>query len=343
MRYEHEKKVFSLPVNYISQALLLLEGLGLDKASALENISFTDAQLDSAEGWISFSDTKILIDNVEKKLGIQGAGLLFGSKLRFTGHGMLGVAAVSQQNMDDCLHLLSQHWQEQWKGIHVSLVLGVRYSGLRVNPFFEKGKYSTFISDFFIASYYQGFKILFPNESQNVVIRFQTKKPNHHNLYDLLLGVNVEFSAPYNEFLFPSALRKERLIYASKESSSLARQDIESNGRRSYQQPATARVKGFLTTQETLPNFVSVAQALEVGERTLRRHLNKSGRSYQDILNEVRQEKAVKLLEHTDHSIRKISNMLGFARCSSFSKIFKVWHNITPREYRATHLLSVQS
>jgi len=336
MRYGPETKVFSLPISYISQALLLLEDLGLDRCSALESISLTDAQLDSAEGWISFADTKMLIDNAEKKLGIQGVGLLFGSRLRFTGHGMLGIAAISQQNLDDCLYLLSRHWQNQSKGIKVSLAMGDKYSGLRVDPYFEEGKYSTFISEFFLASYYRGFNMLFPDDSQDIVVRFQHKKPIYHHLYDLLFGVNVEFSAPYNEFLFPSALREERLIYASIESSRLAIQEIELNGRRSQQQPATARVRDFLITQEKLPKFASVARALEIGERTLRRQLDNSGRSFQHIVNEVRQEKAVKFLKHTDYSIHEISNKLGFSRCSSFCKIFKVWHNITPREYRTT-------
>ncbi len=61
---------------------------------------------------------------------------------------------------------------------------------------------------------------------------------------------------------------------------------------------------------------------------------NKLGKSFKDILNDIRCNCAEKLLKTTDYSIEYISYLCGFESQSYFSFVFKRYKGISPRDYR---------
>lgn len=61
---------------------------------------------------------------------------------------------------------------------------------------------------------------------------------------------------------------------------------------------------------------------------------DKIGLSFQEYLNTVRLNKAVKLLMTTDMSIISISNESGFPNINSFNTLFKEIYSLTPTEFR---------
>lgn len=60
----------------------------------------------------------------------------------------------------------------------------------------------------------------------------------------------------------------------------------------------------------------------------------KTGKNFIDYLIEVRMEKAKELLQSTDHKIIEICAMTGYDNPRYFSKLFKLYTGMTPREYR---------
>jgi AraC-like DNA-binding protein len=53
------------------------------------------------------------------------------------------------------------------------------------------------------------------------------------------------------------------------------------------------------------------------------------------LLDEARQERACRLLRETDTPIHAIAERLGFADASNFSRCFRRWCGVTPRDFRA--------
>ncbi|MFC7493525.1 MULTISPECIES: AraC family transcriptional regulator [unclassified Nocardioides] len=76
----------------------------------------------------------------------------------------------------------------------------------------------------------------------------------------------------------------------------------------------------------------SVAAALGVSERTLRRRLAADGTSYQRLLDEVRESLAVELLGTL--SVQDVAVRLGYAEASSFILAFRRWTGRTPGRVR---------
>ena len=76
-----------------------------------------------------------------------------------------------------------------------------------------------------------------------------------------------------------------------------------------------------------------VAQGLSMTVRTLHNRLDSAGTSYQQLLDETRQELAQEYIEKKQLSISEIAYLLGYTDVSSFSRAFKRWAGVSPRSY----------
>lgn len=82
-------------------------------------------------------------------------------------------------------------------------------------------------------------------------------------------------------------------------------------------------------------NQSSVAEALNMTPRTLRRSLRSHETSFIVLVREVRQDLARKLVEEDNLSVTEMSFLLGFSEVSSFTRAFRSWHGFPPSEARS--------
>lgn len=98
----------------------------------------------------------------------------------------------------------------------------------------------------------------------------------------------------------------------------------------------TARVKqeivALLKGEE--PTLAVVADRLAIGVRTLQLHLKEEGVTYQQLLDEVRRDLALKHLSEPYLSTTDIAYLLGYSEPSVFFRSFKKWTGSTPGEVR---------
>lgn len=101
-------------------------------------------------------------------------------------------------------------------------------------------------------------------------------------------------------------------------------------------EPLPRRVKNALRLllKDGLPRKERVAEKFNMTVRTLQRHLQQADTSYQQILDELRQELAEHYLLRSDLAIQDIACYLGFTESRSFHRSFKSWTGQTPGEFR---------
>jgi AraC-like DNA-binding protein len=78
-------------------------------------------------------------------------------------------------------------------------------------------------------------------------------------------------------------------------------------------------------------SMTSLADALYVTERTLRRRLDKDGITFQSLLDDVRHQEAVRLLDEPTLSVAAIAERLGYSEPRSFRHAYRRWTGSTPR------------
>lgn len=78
----------------------------------------------------------------------------------------------------------------------------------------------------------------------------------------------------------------------------------------------------------------AVAGRLHMSPSTLRSRLAKYGTSYSTLLDDLRSEKAKRLLRRSDLSIAEVAHDLGFAHPPAFHRAVRRWFGVTPSAYR---------
>lgn len=94
------------------------------------------------------------------------------------------------------------------------------------------------------------------------------------------------------------------------------------------------------------PSIGRVAAQLGLTTRTLQRRLEQEGLAYQELLETLRRDMALRYLERTQLSIAEISGLLAYADASAFGRAFRRWTGSTPaahRQGRRSPLAQVES
>jgi len=85
--------------------------------------------------------------------------------------------------------------------------------------------------------------------------------------------------------------------------------------------------------QEGSASLEALAQALSVTPRTLQRRLDERGYNFTDLLKSTRKELALFYLQEKAVSLTDIAFLLAYSEQSAFTRAFKQWYGISPKQY----------
>jgi len=171
--------------------------------------------------------------------------------------------------------------------------------------------------------------------------RFRFPAPPHVDELRVMFRTQLRFDQPLNALIFDADL----LDYPVQRSW----EEIKS-----FIQHAPAGVMTIPGTEGTLerqiermfngpkdsifPNLSlgDVAERLKMNTQTLHRRLQQDGTSFQRIKDNIRREIAIKHLSLNRQPIERIAEITGFAEARSFTRAFRQWTGLSPREFRAS-------
>ena len=87
----------------------------------------------------------------------------------------------------------------------------------------------------------------------------------------------------------------------------------------------------------TFPKAEALAEQLRISPLTLYRRLLQEGTSYQKIKDNIRREIAIDKLVNKQLSVDEVSELVGFEEPRSFTRAFKQWTGLSPRNYCKYH------
>ncbi|MEZ4325543.1 MAG: AraC family transcriptional regulator ligand-binding domain-containing protein [Polyangiales bacterium] len=160
--------------------------------------------------------------------------------------------------------------------------------------------------------------------------------PRHSDDMAQLLGAPVRYFGGAVRMVFPGARMNTPIQGADPHLGQLLAQKADEQARSMV---TTARMRDrarhYLSRhlEGHEPTVQELAEALRVTERTLRRKLRSEGTSPRELLDEVRHERALALLEEGRRSLDEIAYVLGFSGASAFRRAFRRWTGVAPTEY----------
>ncbi len=156
---------------------------------------------------------------------------------------------------------------------------------------------------------------------------------------EMLLGVPVRTRQSRNAAVFPTAMLDMRLPGALPDLHRQLQGVIEQSLPAPRFTTLAERIEALFRQQ---PKWMgqgirNVAEHLGLHPRTLQRRLKDEGQVYGDIQTRSRYEHAVTQLKVGQVDIDTLSETLGFTDRNSFTRAFKQWTGMAPRDFRRLH------
>jgi AraC-like DNA-binding protein len=162
-------------------------------------------------------------------------------------------------------------------------------------------------------------------------------KPNSDKPWQDFFQADVQFNQAnnylwlYRSFLEKTSLHFDEKVFQSNETS-VQNYLNDMNANTWVDKCKKHLVLGLL---ENTPSLTCVANKLNVSERTLARNLRAEGVSFNQLLQQKKQDLACYYLLETDESITSIALNLGFKDSSNFNRAFQRWYQTTPSVFRS--------
>jgi AraC-like DNA-binding protein len=151
-------------------------------------------------------------------------------------------------------------------------------------------------------------------------------------------GDRIEFGRGFDEVVLPSGAADLGLVNADPYLNKIILANCEAFLAQRLTNVGPFRIRVENTIASLLPHAsaraATVAQALGMSERTMERKLAREGSSFNEILQQLKLEMAIRYVEDRALPISRIAWLLGFEQVSSFNHAFKRWTGKSPRRMR---------
>ena len=142
-----------------------------------------------------------------------------------------------------------------------------------------------------------------------------------------------EFDAPRTAIELPPGSLRRRLIETEPSSTGVVGQWVNCERPALDLKGSLHQVLKSVACESTLPIEIG-ENLLETSERSLRRYLAAEGATWREIVDEVRLEIALELIDDPTNSLRDVAKTLGYSQYPHFNRAFNRWTGVSPREYR---------
>ena len=309
---------------------------GAERTAVLAGTSITDAMLESPDARISYQQFGVLIRNALALTGNPGLGLDVGRRLHLPQLGMVGLAIMSTSTMRDAFEAGLRHHKRVSPNYDLSLEIDGAIARFIIRESVPTAPFQAFGIETLLTAWQLQGRTLLGKPVPIRRVQFAYPRPSYAERYHEVCDFPFEFDASTTVVELDAAFLDERLAFGDPASAKLAEQIIA-------ERPLTSSESDGLVLQVRrrisaargkAPEVGQIARELQTSERSLRRGLQELGTSYQELLDEVRHERALDWTRSTAMPFDQIASQLGFSDVRSFRRAFKRWTGRTPSELR---------
>lgn len=292
-------------------------------------------RLHEDNSFLSFEVMRRLIEQCLQLSQCPWLGMDVGFQTQASAHGALGAAMIASRNLSDAL-CLTQRFSALRQ--HMA-VIHFRFDTefhVELEELAELGKIREYLLGQLVAGLAQLLTTLTGRELQAALsIEWPFARPAWAEQYQRLARVNG-FDAPCLRIRIDPDLLTSPSLAADEEALQRAVRDCELQLQRLQAGGSLSqRVRVQLASCEgAMPSLDAMAALEHLSPRTFIRRLALEQQHYQQLLDEVREERACWLLHQTELSVEVIASRLGYVDTSNFSRTFKRWLGQTPRQFR---------
>jgi AraC-like DNA-binding protein len=317
----------------------LVHDLGADPQALLDAAEVSVASFDGGCGSVTYRQVIVLLEAAARMLGCPDFGMRLASKQRGgSTFGPLGVVMRNSQTFGDALKFASEHSNAHSRAAKVWLTQasddGDIFAGHELLLGNIPGRAQA-IEQILLIGHFEAVEMT-GGHARARRIHFRHEPVSPRDVYRRYFRCEVRFGEPADGIVFsPFDLACPVLRHSSRVQDVMSAY-IEDNFP-TERPPFHVEVRSLITRRLGLGSSSSgqVAGAMNLHVRTLRRRLKDEGTSFQEVKDEVRRELTLYYLSQTSLDIRSISEKLGFAEQSIFSRSCRRWFGRSPSALKA--------
>ncbi|MGV8916828.1 MAG: AraC family transcriptional regulator [Pseudomonas sp.] len=323
-------------LNAVSLVLNTFSSEGLPSDALLAGSGICAADLSRADIRITTTQEMQVCANA---VALRGEiGLELGRSMHVSSYGVLGYALLTSATFGDALRLALEYPALLGTLFDLQLREDCERIWLSASDYRDSDTLAVFNVEWCLASMKLICDDLLGKTLPLLEARFTHAAPDYQDSYHQSFPCSLHFNSRGDDcaFAFDKSWLDQPLPLADR----ITHQDMHERCRRlntefTGRQAWLGRIRQLLADQlRCAPGLNGLAAQMKCSERTLRRHLQALGCSYQQLLDELRFERAKQLLHQDQLPIHRIAEELGFSETASFRHAFVRWSGVAPSHFR---------
>jgi len=263
-------------------------------------------------------------------------GLIIGQQYHIGVQGKLGAAAIFSDTGLEAVTMFLKYIALTLTYFQYELTVKDHLAFLRIKELIDLKDLRIFVCEREFVSIYRIISDVLKAPVPLNEIRFAYPKPSYASSYEEVFHCPVKFNAPGHMIIFDRKLLSMPLPMSNPIAKKTYEEECKHDCLRlKVKETMTDQIRQeILFKKETFPSFTQLSRHMNISPRTLRRRLTGERTSYKSIVEDIRKNKAIDLLQTTTHSTQQIAAELGYSDLSNFYRAFKRWTGRNPGFYR---------
>jgi AraC-like DNA-binding protein len=333
-----------LSAGYAYELVELCGRWNVPAAELLEGTGLTLASMREPSSMLSLEACQTLVHRARALTRQPGLAFFMGLQMRLSWHGFLGFASMTARNVREALEIAERFSLTRTaafglctyvEGRQACLVLEERapLQGSAMRELREFAIIALLVGIAQIARAVTGRTVegvaecAFPEPDYAGPILARAAEAN---------AGTMRFGQPAHRLLFDASILELPLVTADPVAMELARAQCDRELAALVEKAGLAgRVRAALSTSpEGFRSVEEVARQVHLSTRTLKRKLAAEGTSFTHVLEDVRRQRALLLLDDRDLGVAEIAARLGYSDVANFTRAFRRWTGTTPAALR---------
>lgn len=328
---------FGLPAIYLHVLAELLRSLGVDEQSLMLRVGLDPSRMKSTDLRVSLPQASEFVTRAMIESGEPGLGVMLAREMKLPLHGALGVAVMSSRTLKEALDLMTRYLLLRAPHLEISH----RHEGdkeiLSIFSRVDLGPLHVFTMDAMLYGCAVMGSQLTGGAIPGAEIRRRGPEPTYFRRFAAELPCKVIYECPEDAIVILSRDLELPIRFTDNQLAEVSRAQCEEALQHLTEDAGFAcRVRRVIETSYPFPpKLARVAGTLFVSERTLKRRLQEEEASFQNLVDQVRLDRARELLANTSMTLSQIADALGYADAANFTRAFKRWTGASPSQFRA--------
>lgn len=323
-------------IHWVKAILAAAESLGIEPRAILADLKLSLDLDNNRPAYLSLDQTQAIWQKAEELSGHDFFGLSMGQQVRPAYFHAVSYVAMTSTNLLEAY----ENFVRYMPLISEGALLEISYEGeqvwLRFVPKPDKKPFSRHQHESVMAlllafsRWLVGHDTIAPTQ-----LEFAHDSGPSISEYENVFGITPKFNRDFTQIQFP---KKQLLTTLAESDAGLhalhrahADQMMAAHENTSWEAKV---IQIILSSGHFNYSRENVAAKLNVSTRTLQRRLQEEEKSFLDIMDALRKEKAEELICRTHKSLKEVAQELGFSESSTFYRACHRWFDTTPLALR---------